>query len=47
MIGDSLDADVQGALDAGLDAIYFNEGYMTVEDHIKQINHLLELKKYL
>mgnify|MGYP002136740902 CR=1 FL=1 len=25
MIGDSLDADVQGALDAGLDAIYFNE----------------------
>jgi putative hydrolase of the HAD superfamily len=23
MIGDSLDADVQGALDAGLDAIFF------------------------
>jgi putative hydrolase of the HAD superfamily len=47
MIGDSLDADVQGALDAGLDAIYFNEGKMIVEDYIKQINHLLELKKYL
>ena len=47
MIGDSLDADVQGALDAGLDAIYFNESKMLVEDHIKQINHLLELKKYL
>ena len=47
MIGDSLDADVQGALDAGLDAIYFNEGKIIVEDHIKQINHLLELKKYL
>lgn len=47
MIGDSLDADVQGALDAGLDAIYFNESKMIVEDHIKQINHLLELKKYL
>lgn len=47
MIGDSLEADVQGALNAGLDAIYFNEGKMLVEDHIIQINHLLELKKYL
>lgn len=47
MIGDSLDADVQGALNAGLDAIYFNESKMLVEDNIKQINHLLELKKYL
>ena len=47
MIGDSLDADVQGALDAGLDAIYFNESNSAVEDHIKHINHLLELKKYL
>lgn len=47
MIGDSLDADVQGALDAGLDAIYFNENNVVVETHIKQINHLLELKKYL
>lgn len=47
MIGDSLDADVQGALDAGLDAIYFNENRDSVQDHIKQINHLLELKNYL
>ena len=47
MIGDSLDADVQGALDAGLDAIFFNENNSDVENHIKQINHLLELKKYL
>jgi YjjG family noncanonical pyrimidine nucleotidase len=47
MIGDSLDADVQGALDAGLDAIFFNESKIHVEEHIKQINHLLELKKYL
>ncbi|TDE29221.1 noncanonical pyrimidine nucleotidase, YjjG family [Flavobacterium ranwuense] len=47
MIGDSLDADVQGALDSGLDAIFFNESKMQVEQHIKQINHLLELKKYL
>ena len=47
MIGDSFDADVQGALDAGLDAIFFNEGKIEVESHIKQVSHLLELKKYL
>ncbi|MFV8270601.1 YjjG family noncanonical pyrimidine nucleotidase [Flavobacterium sp. GT2N3] len=47
MIGDSLDADVQGALDAEIDAIFFNESKVQVEGHIKQINHLLELKKYL
>ncbi|WP_413999355.1 YjjG family noncanonical pyrimidine nucleotidase [Flavobacterium sp. W1B] len=47
MIGDSLDADVQGALDAGLDAVFFNESNVQVEQNIKQINHLLELKKYL
>jgi YjjG family noncanonical pyrimidine nucleotidase len=47
MIGDCLEADVQGALDAGLDAIYFNEKNSPVAQHIKQVNHLLELKKYL
>ena len=39
MIGDSLDADVQGALDAGLDAIYFNEKNIEVENNIKHISH--------
>jgi hypothetical protein len=38
----SLDADVQGALDMGLDAIFFNT--VQVEQEIKQVNHLLELK---
>jgi YjjG family noncanonical pyrimidine nucleotidase len=47
MIGDCLEADVQGALDAGLDAIFFNEKKIQVEKSIKQVNHLLELKKYL
>ena len=47
MIGDSLDADVQGAIDAGLDAVFFNEAKIEVGSHIKQINHLLEIKKYL
>lgn len=47
MIGDSYDADVQGALNSGLDAIFFNEAVNPVEQNIKQINHLLEIKKYL
>ena len=47
MIGDSMEADVQGALDAGLDAIFFNGNNKLVADNIKQVNHLLELKKYL
>jgi putative hydrolase of the HAD superfamily len=47
MIGDCLEADVQGALDAGLDAIFFNGSDVAVEQNIKQVNHLLELKKYL
>jgi YjjG family noncanonical pyrimidine nucleotidase len=47
MIGDCLEADVQGALDAGLDAIHFNENNTKKEGNIKQINHLLELKNHL
>ncbi|MFG4004678.1 YjjG family noncanonical pyrimidine nucleotidase [Flavobacterium aquidurense] len=47
MIGDCLDADVNGALNAGLDAIFFNEKKVEAPENIKQINHLLELKKYL
>lgn len=47
MIGDSFEADVIGALDAGLDAIFFNENNIPVAENVKQISHLLELKKYL
>ncbi|MET3028258.1 YjjG family noncanonical pyrimidine nucleotidase [Flavobacterium sp. UW10123] len=47
MIGDDFEADVNGALNAGLDAIFFNEKKMAVSENYKQINHLLELKKYL
>ena len=47
MIGDCLDADINGALNAGLDAIFFNEKKIEAPQNIKQINHLLELKKYL
>lgn len=47
MIGDCLDADVNGALNAGLDAIFFNDKKVAAPENIKQINNLLELKKYL
>lgn len=47
MIGDCIEADVHGAINAGIDAIFFNENNAKVADNIKQINHLLELKKYL
>lgn len=47
MIGDCLQADVQGAIDAGIDAIFFNENRKVVNNNIKQIHHLLEIKKYL
>jgi putative hydrolase of the HAD superfamily len=47
MIGDDFEADVNGALNAGLDAIFFNEKKLEVSGNYKQINHLLELKNYL
>jgi YjjG family noncanonical pyrimidine nucleotidase len=47
MIGDCLEADIQGALDAGLDAIFFNDKKIEAPKDIKQINYLLELKNYL
>jgi len=47
MIGDCIEADVQGALDCGIDAIYFNEHRLEAHPSIKQVNHLLELKKLL
>lgn len=47
MIGDCIDADVKGALDFGIDAIHFNESNVAIPNHIKQINHLIELKNFL
>jgi len=47
MIGDCIEADVQGALDCGLDAIYFNEHHLDAQPFITQVNHLLELKNLL
>jgi len=47
MVGDCIDADVKGALNFGMDAIHFNEKNIEIPSHIKQINHLIELKKHL
>lgn len=47
MIGDCLEADIQGALDHGMDAVFFNENQTQAPINIKQIHSLLELKKYL
>ena len=47
MIGDCLDADVNGAINAGLTAIFFNPNQVPVAPEIKQVKHLLELKNFL
>ncbi len=47
MIGDCIEADVQGALDCGLDAIFFNEHGQETPPFIKQVSHLLDLKNIL
>lgn len=47
MIGDNLEADVQGALDIGLDAILFNYHKESVNNGMKHVDKLVELKKYL
>jgi YjjG family noncanonical pyrimidine nucleotidase len=45
MIGDCIEADVQGALDFGIDAILFNEN--AGSDSVKCVSRLQDLKKYL
>ena len=47
MIGDCLEADIQGALNVGISAIFFNAENKEVPETIYQINHLLELKNML
>jgi YjjG family noncanonical pyrimidine nucleotidase len=47
MIGDCIDADVNGALKFGIDAIWFNEHSKPVPEGIKQVERLLDLKLFL
>jgi len=44
MIGDCIEADVKGALDFGMKAIFFNPNQVEVEQDIIQINTLAQLK---
>lgn len=44
MIGDCLEADVQGALEVGMQAIFFNEFNVLVPETIRQVTDLHELK---
>ena len=44
MIGDCLDADVEGALNFGMEAIFFNPNSIEVDQSIKQIPKLGALK---
>lgn len=47
MIGDCIDADVNGALDFGMHAIFFNQNRVEVANHISEIATLVELKNIL
>jgi YjjG family noncanonical pyrimidine nucleotidase len=46
MIGDSIEADVVGALDFGIEAIFFNPNQEKITQDFIQINHLSELKNH-
>ena len=46
MIGDCLDADINGALDFGIDAVFVNYHNIDVDKNINQIKKLSELKNY-
>ena len=47
MIGDCIVADVNGALDFGMYAILFNANRVAIQQNIKQVSHLLQLKDFL
>ncbi len=47
MIGDSFEADILGAIDIGLDAIFFNPKNKESQNGIKTVNHLSLIKTYL
>jgi putative hydrolase of the HAD superfamily len=45
MIGDSLEADIRGAINFGMDAIYFNPNRLEKPDDVNlQIHSLAELQ---
>lgn len=47
MIGDSYEADILGAKNVGMDAVFFNTNNMTRDTDVKRINDLIQLKNFL
>jgi putative hydrolase of the HAD superfamily len=47
MIGDNYEADILGAHNIGMDTIFFNMKNQNVDSDIKQIENLIDLKRYL
>ena len=47
MIGDNWEADILGAINNGIKAIYFNKENKVRQNGVIGINHLLQLKNYL
>ncbi|SDB66529.1 putative hydrolase of the HAD superfamily [Flavobacteriaceae bacterium MAR_2010_188] len=47
MIGDNFEADIEGALNVGIDAIFYNYHLDSPREEIKTVHSLLEIKQYL
>ncbi|GAA3636919.1 YjjG family noncanonical pyrimidine nucleotidase [Flavivirga jejuensis] len=47
MIGDSYEADILGAKNIGMDVVFFDIHNTVIDDDIKKISNLIQLKKYL
>ena len=47
MIGDSYEADILGAKNIGMQAIYFGNYNDAIDTEIKQVTNLIHIKKYL
>jgi putative hydrolase of the HAD superfamily len=46
MVGDSLEKDISGARNVGIQAIWFNPGKLSVSSDVTAINQLIELVDY-
>ncbi len=47
MVGDSMEADIIGAMNVGMQVVYFDEFNQNCDASIKKVNKLIELKAYL
>ena len=47
MIGDSYEADILGAKSIGMEVVFFDIHNTVIDDDIKRISNLIQLKNYL